>query len=562
MHSPHLLAPFRRVLVAVAVLSVAVNLLLFTSPIYMLQIYDRVVVSRSGPTLIALTVIVAFLLAIAALLEFIRSRILIRASHEFNVASQERIAARSLELKATNPSLANSLQSDADVVRDFVAGNGFVVFLDAPWAPLFVIVCFLIHPLIGAVALAGALAICALTVIYERKTRSTLQDLSAATARERSELRQMLAAHEMLRANGMTAAAIGRWIRMRGTIAEPQMGTADRTGTYATLAKFLRMLLQSAILGVGAWLAIHDEMSAGAIFAASLMMGRALAPVEQAVAQYKLFLSARAAYGRLSRALAPEEPLPKVSLPAPKAAVSIEGGTVFAGQQPILKRATLTVSSGEIVAVIGPSRSGKSTLLRALAGAVPLGEGSVRFDGYRTQEYDAETLGRAVGYLPQRVDLMDGTVAENIGRLASPEWLATEEGSQQVLAAATASGIVEMVARLPSGYETRLGEGCVQLSVGQAQRIGLARALFGPPRFLLLDEPYASLDDQGKVAFFAAILKAKQAGATTVMSLHGDIPAFVDRVVIMQDGAIGRMATIAELRQERDRRTAKLAPVN
>jgi len=524
------------VLLPLAILSITANLLLFTSPLYMMQVYDRVLASRSETTLLALSVIVAFLLAMLGAFEFLRSRILVRMGIRFNEELSPQLfdAAMRAERKAPRSGSGQFLR-DADLVREFMSGPALVILFDAPMAPLFVALAWLLHPWLGIAALGGAVILFSLAVASETSTRKLVAEGGYKAAHAMAEAGFSFQNAEAVRALGMQAAVRQRWLSGREAMLSAQTKASDRAGTILSASKFARYLLQSAILGLGAWLAIHQEISPGMMIAASILMGRALAPVEQAVANWKGFLAARAAYSRLTKLL--EEDVPEACLPGmpnPQGSLTVDQVTVCPprASRPTLRGVTFEVKGGECVAVVGPSASGKSTLVRAVIGLWPVESGSLRMDGYTLDQWEPDVLGRHLGYVPQDIDLFPGTVADNIARLG-------EIDMDAVIKAATSAGLHEAIQRFPEGYGTRVGPGGLPLSGGQRQRIALARALYGQPPLLVLDEPNSNLDAAGEMALMAAIREAKSLGQTVMLTTHKpSLLQVADRILVLADGSV------------------------
>lgn len=525
-------APF----VAAIVFSCFINLLMFISPLYMLQIYDRVLTSRSIATLVGITVLAGALLLVYAALEMIRSRVLVRAGLLFdaNIARPAFDAAHRATLRQPGASQVQGLR-DVDTLREFLTGPGLISFCDAPWLPVFVAAAFLLHPWFGWIALGGSVVIVGLTLLSELAARRQLQAASGANIAALQSAQTSLRNGEVLQAMGMLPALRARWERAHADYLTLQAQASDRAGLLVAATKFVRMLLQIAILGVGAYLAIGREISPGAMIAASILIGRALQPVELAIANWRSFGAARAAYRRIKALFetAGAEPV-RMALPRPEGRLQVSGLVVAAPGTPslILRGVGFELKPGEILAVIGPSAAGKSTLARTLVGVWPAAAGHVRLDGSALADWHPQDLGQHVGYLPQDIELFAGTVAENIARFSAPDDAA-------VIAAARAAGCHEMIQGLPQGYNTPIGEGGLALSGGQRQRLGLARALYGDPRLLVLDEPNSNLDAAGEEALVTALQGLQVRRTTTVIITHKlNILALVDRVLILDAGSV------------------------
>lgn len=536
--SPLLLArsSLSAVLFPTSVFSFVINLLLFVSPLYMMQVYDRVLQSRSGTTLVALTVITVFLLAVYAGFEFVRSRILVRAGIRFDEMIGKPLfdAVADHELVRPRTGAAQFLR-DSDIVREFITGTGIIAFCDAPWMPLFIALCWMLHPLLGLTATIGAVSIFGLALINEQVTRSLAGEAAKVANESMNEASGALRNAEAVRALGMREAMRSRWSGGREAMIAKQAQASDRAGMVIAASKFIRTMLQTAVLGVGAWLAINQKISPGSMMAASILMGRALSPVEMAVGNWKAFLAARASYARLT-ALFEAAPvaLTRPALPEPKGHLTVDGITVIppGATKPTLRNVTFEVGPGDVVAVGGPSAAGKSTLIRSLVGLWPPAGGSLRMDGYTLDQWDSDVLGRHLGYVPQEVDLFSGTVAENIARLG-------ETDMDKVIEAAISAGLHEGIQRLPEGYGTKVGPGGTPLSGGQRQRIALARALYGRPPLIVMDEPNSNLDAAGEEALVSAVLEAKARGAGVVFTTHKpSILRIADRILVLADGAV------------------------
>jgi len=520
----------------VVVFSFFINLLMFVSPLYMLQVYDRVLSSRNELTLVMITILAVSLLVIAAALETIRSRILVRMGAKFDRVAGKDIFATAFRghLKAPGGQNAQPIR-DLDTVREFLTGGGIIAFCDAPWMPIFLAVCFMIHFWIGVIATVGAILIFLLALANEMVTRKHLREASTASIGANQYVTTTLRNAEIIHALGMMGAVTKRWSELHDRALGFQAKASDRGGVLISLSKFVRVALQVAILGGGAYLVLEAEMSAGAMIASSILMGRALQPVEGAVTQWKGFVAARSAYSRLQgmfSALPPESA--RMQLPDPTGAISLEQLIVGppGSRVATLKGVNMEIQPGEVVGVIGPSGAGKSTLARALTGVwAPLG-GHVRFDGADVDNWDPELLGPHIGYLPQDVELFSGTIAENIARF-------TDVDSEAVVAAAKKAGVHEMVLQMQDGYNTRIGEAGRSLSGGQRQRIGLARALYGDPKIIILDEPNSSLDSQGEAALAQALRAAKAEKRTVIVISHRtSLLNEVDKLAIFTGGTL------------------------
>jgi ATP-binding cassette, subfamily C, bacterial len=518
------------------IFSFFLNLLMFVSPLYMLQIYDRVLGTRNLATLGGLTAIAAALLMVWAALETLRSRLLVRAGVLFD----ERFAAPMFKVVYQGILLQPDAVSqqhlrDVDVIREFLTGSGLIAFCDAPWFPVFIGVSFLLHPWFGFIAIFGGSTTLGLALLNEIATRKTLLAASKASMTAGQSAQSTFRNTEVVQAMGMVDALVGRWSRHHAQVLALQAKASDRAGAIVAFTKFFRMFLQTVILGVGAYLAVQHEISAGMMIAASILIGRALQPIELAVANWKGFLGAREAFGRMGRLLALVGAEPeRMSLPRPQGSVSVENIVAGApgGRAPILRGVSFSVGAGELLGIVGPSAAGKSSLARILVGVWPVTAGAVRLDGSDLFHWDPRELGRHLGYLPQDVELFGGTVAENIARF-------DEIDEEAVIAAARLAGCHELIQNLPEGYNTSIGDNGQVLSGGQRQRIGLARSLYRAPSLIVLDEPNANLDAAGEEALLAALQKLKAMGATVILVTHKvNILSIVDKLLILQEGMV------------------------
>lgn len=532
-----------------------INVLLFVSPLYMLQIYDRVLLSRNEGTLVGITVIAAFALVVYAALEMLRSRILVRGGIIFDQKIADPIfdAAHRGTLRKPGGGQETALR-DVDVLREFLTSSGILAFFDAPWTPIFLVACFILHPWFGWIGLIGGALILALTLLNELATRRSIDAASQAAGSAAQQARSTFRNADVLRAMGMLASVRTLWRSRHDEALLFQAHASDRAGILVAATKFVRMFLQTMILGVGAYLAIHREISAGSMIAASIIIGRALAPIELVVANWKGFTAARASYGRLARLVAAEGQEPKrMALPRPQGRIAVDGLSVAAPGTStlILRDVSFAAEPGSVIGVIGPSAAGKSTLVKALTGVLPRFGGTIRIDGSDLDHWDPQILGGAVGYLPQDVELFDGTVAQNIARFA-------HEDEAAIMAAAQTAGCHTLIQGLPDGYNTWIGAGGHVLSGGQRQRIALARALYGAPSFVVLDEPNASLDHAGEAALVNAVAELKRRGATVMIVTHKvSLLTGADQVLVMRDGTVETFGPAARVLEE----VAGLRPV-
>ena len=524
------------VLGSVVIFSFFINLLLFVGPMYMLQIYDRVLSSRSEYTLLMLSLVVVMLFMVYGTLEGVRSRILVRTGVKFNNVLAPTLFDTVFKhaIKVSGGAQGQALR-DMDTVREMLSGSGILAFCDAPWVPIFLAGCFLIHPWLGYLALAGAVFIFILAIVNELLTGKKLREGGAQSIVATSYASSTLKNAEVAQAMGMTGAIKDRWATRHGGMLYCESVASASAGSVLATSKFVRMTVQSAVLGLGAYLALQQEITPGAMIAASIIMGRALAPVEQAVGNWKQFSAARSATQRLQmlfQSIPPDSE--RMSLPDPEGEINVEGVVAAppGSQLAVLKGISFSLSAGETLAIIGPSAAGKSTLARVLVGVWPVAQGAVRLDGSELKHWNKEQLGKHVGYLPQDVELFAGTIAENISRFS-------ETDDEVVIRAAELAGVHEMIQRLPNGYETEIGEGGQALSGGQRQRIALARALFNEPCLIVLDEPNASLDKAGEEALADALRSLKKMKKTVIVISHKpSLLSLVDKILVMHLGTV------------------------
>ena len=524
---------------AVALFSLFANLLMLTGPLYMLQVYDRVLGSGSEETLIALSILVVFLYGVMGILDYTRGRIMARVGARFQEDLDRRVFDAVIRKSAVAPDIkTQSGLADLEAVQRLLTSPVLMAGFDMPWTPVFFAGIFLFHPFLGYLAVGGAVVLVLITLANQMMSREPQGQSTHAGQVAVSMSDQIRNEAEMVQSMGMRDAAFGRWQVARGNALEKQLEAADITGGFSSLTKSLRLFLQSAMLGLGAYLVLQNEMTAGAMIAGSILLGRALAPVELALNQWPLVQRGMRGWDNLSEllgAVAVEKS--RTPLPRPKALLIAKSLTVVppGEKQAALKSVNFEVLPGQAVGVIGPSGAGKSTLARTLTGVwVPAG-GSIRLDAESLDQYDPAVLGKLIGYLPQRVQLFDGTIAENIARLdANPD-------AEKVVAAAKMAAAHEMILELPNGYDTQLSIGQVRLSGGQMQRIGLARALYDDPVIVVLDEPNSNLDNVGSQALNQAIRTMKEQGRSVLIMAHR--PAAIQEcdTLLVLDGGM-RMA--------------------
>jgi len=544
----------RRVLAVVAFFSLIINLLMLVGPIYMMQVYDRVLTSGSIPTLIYLTLAAGALIFVSALLEGARSRILVRLGGRFDELLSGQLFTSLFERDTNKNEGQESNLRDLDQLRGFLTGSGLFFFFDAPWTPIFLAVIFALHPMLFLVAACGAMALLVLALASEVFTRKPLGEATGRLAQAAKFESNVTTNKDTVEAMGMMAGLRERWREQYRDGLYLQSKASDRAGILTSMTKFVRPMLQIAILGTGAYLALNQHISGGAMIAASVMMGRALAPVEGAIGNWRSFILARGAYGRIRDVLtAPKREKTSMPLPKPRGFLSVEKliGGPPAVTKPIVRGVSFGLEAGEALAVIGPSASGKSTLARLLLGVWQPLSGAVRLDGVNTADWNRAELGPHVGYLSQNIELFDGTIAENIARFG-------EIDTNAIITAAERAGVHDMILRLPNGYDTRVGQGGVVLSGGQRQRIGLARAVYGTPSLVILDEPNSNLDAQGEAALISALEDLKSRGTTILVVAHrASIVDVVDKILILRDGMISQFGPRDEVLGQLNRAAAQ-----
>lgn len=530
-----------------------INFLMLIPSFYMLQVYERVLPSNSLMTLAMLTLIMAMLMLTMGALEWVRSRIMVRVSTRLDVLLSPEVYRASFRQALETGGMNTSAQPMGDLtgLRQFMTGNGLFAFFDAPWLPVYIGVMFFFHPWYGWVAVASAIVLLLLALLNEKLTSKALGDANkeymAASLLTTKNLRNA----EVIESMGMLQSLVARWKKRQANVLTLQAVASDWGGLVSSLSKTFRVLIQSLILGLGAYLAIEQEINPGVMIAGSILLGRALAPIDLVIGSWKGFVSARSQYARLNEVLDKVRAEPeRMPLPAPKGSLQVENLLVTApgGRTPIIKGINLSVPAGGVVGVIGPSASGKSTLARALLGVWAPLQGVVRLDGADINNWDKHLLGPYVGYLPQDIELFEGTISENIARFG-------EVDPEKVVQAAQIAGVHNMVLQLPEGYDTVIGATGVNLSGGQRQRIGLARAVYGSPRLIVLDEPNSNLDEAGEQALAGAIQQLKATGATIFIITHrSGILAQVEHLLVLKMGTVvafgPREKVLADLAQQ------------
>lgn len=518
------------------VVSGVVNILALTGSFYMMQVYDRALTSHSLPTLIALSLLTLGLYSTQGALDVLRSQILVRVGAQLDQTIAPLAHKVTMDMPRFGFSSAEAAERgrDVDTLRGFISGQGPIALFDLPWMPVFLIFVYCLHPWLGLMTLGGALVLAALTILTEFLMQKRTASLHRVAVTRASIVDSHTRNSEVIRALGMTGRATDRFERSNREHLDLHTKNNGVTGTFSGLAKVMRMILQSAVLGLGAYLVIRGELSAGSIIAASVASGRALAPVDMVIAQWKAGVAARKSYARLTETLtALGQAAPPVTLPSPTESLKVEKITVTAPTTGtvVLSDVSFELKRGQAVGIIGPSGGGKSSLARALTGVWPTLRGAIRLDEADLEQWAPDVLGGSLGYLPQEVSLLDGTISLNISRL-SPD--GNEQG---ILAAAKAANVHDMIVRMPNGYETELGANGMALSAGQRQRIGLARALFGNPFLVVLDEPNSNLDTEGETALTQAISGIRARGGIAVVIAHRPSAlAACDLVGVIQNG--------------------------
>jgi ATP-binding cassette subfamily C exporter for protease/lipase len=529
-----LFQPLRHILLTLILFSMVLNVLMLAPSLYMLQVYDRVLTSQNKFTLLALTLIILLAYLAIGFIEWIRSSMLVRLSAAMDLTESDRIHAAAFAqtplARSTSPA---QVMQDFSAVRQVVTGSVVLALLDLPWAPLYIALLFVFAWPLGVLAVVGMLLLTVIAIISERVTKEPL----AESGKIASQAAFMLNKHhrhiEIISALGMIPVLGKRWQAQNKEALLLQIQASSKMSKLSALGRYIRLTLQSMTLGMGAFLVLEGNMSGGMMIAGSILLGRALAPVEQLIGSWKQLVSGLAAHQRLQLLLDEEKKTDQpFALPPPKGQISVEGVTVVleAKSEPVLRNIKFSLVVGDTLAVVGPSASGKSTLARTLLGLIAPHTGDVRLDGADIRQWPREKLGQYVGYLPQDIELFEGTVAENIARFQ-------EVDASLIIAAAQLAHVHDMILRLPKGYDTLVGEGGAMLSGGQRQRLALARAVFGQPRFVVLDEPNSNLDDQGDRALAQTLLDLKKQGTTVIVISHRtSILTVVDKMLLLQEG--------------------------
>ncbi|MGY3408361.1 PrtD family type I secretion system ABC transporter [Bradyrhizobium sp. GM5.1] len=530
------LRAYRAALLGIGLISAVINILYLTGSFFMLEIYDRVLPSRSLPTLVGLACIAALLYAFQGFFDLARGRIMVRIGVGLDEALSARVYGALLEMSLRGRPGADALQPlrDLDQIRAFLSGGGPLALFDLPWMPLYLVICFAFHFWIGMAALVGACVLICLAALNEILSRTPAREAVVLGAHRNGLAESSRRNAEVVRAMGMGATISRTWGEINTKFITKQRQAADIAGGLGAISKVLRMLLQSAVLAVGAYLVIQQQSTAGIIIAGSILTARALAPVELAIANWRVFLGARQSWTRLSELLRiVSRADDRTKLSPPSSTLAIENISVVppGSQIVVLQDVTLVLKAGEALGVVGPSASGKSSFVRALVGVWPTFRGKVRIDGAALEQWSADLLGRHIGYLPQDVELFEGTVAQNISRFE------VDPVAEAVVEAAMAAGVHKLILRLPDGYDTQVGEGGTSLSAGQRQRLALARALYKAPFLVVLDEPNSNLDQEGEIALGQAILHVREQGGILVIVAHRpSMLANVDKLLVLSEG--------------------------
>jgi len=527
---------FKRTFVTVGVFSAITNLLALVPSLYMMQVYDRVLGSQNELTLAMLTILMLGAYLLLGGLEMIRSFVLVRVGARFDMQMNKRVYTAAFEqnLKTAGGNAGQSL-SDLTNIRQFLTGNALFAFFDAPWFPFYLIVIFLFQPALGFLAVGGTIVLIILAVVNERVTRDPLKEANSMSISANTLATNNLRNAEVIESMGMLPNLMRRWFKLHTKFLNLQANASHKAGVITSITKFVQLALQSLVLGLGAILVIEGKMSGGMMIAASILVGRAMQPVQQLISVWKSVSGVRSSYDRLVAMLdANPERAVGMTLPKPTGAVSVEGVTASppGGKTPVLRNVSFAIAAGDVLGVIGPSGSGKSTLARLLIGVWPAMVGKVRLDGADIYQWNKAELGPHLGYLPQDIELFAGTIADNIARFG-------EVDSEQVVLAAQRANVHDMILRMPQGYDTPLGDGGAGLSGGQKQRLGLARAMYGDPALLVLDEPNSNLDEAGEAALVQSLKDARARGRTIVLITHRmSAISVTTKLLLLREGAV------------------------
>ena len=539
------LTAYKRAFFNIGLFSAVINLLMLAPALYMLQVYDRVLASGNQMTLLMLTLMILGLFGLMGALEWVRSQVVIRLGTQMDMRLNQRVydAAFEAQLRTGNPAAGQAL-NDLTSLRQFATGNALFAFFDAPWFPVYLLVIFMFNPWLGLLALGGAVVLMLLAWVNQRVSQGPLKAASELSVEATRQASAHLRNAEAIEAMGILDTLRGHWLAQHTAFLVQQNLASEKTATVSAWSKGVRLALQSLVLGLGALLAVQGQITAGMMIAGSILMGRVLSPIDQLIGVWKQWSSARLAYQRLEALLHAHPPRPvRMALPAPRGELAVEQ---LSASAPGTRRATLTnlsfsLPAGHVLGVIGPSGCGKSTLARLLVGVWQPLAGKVRLDGAELSQWDKQQLGPHLGYLPQDIQLFAGTLAQNIARFA-------EVDADKVLAAAQLAGVHQMILQLPEGYDTCLGEGGAGLSGGQKQRIGLARALYGLPALIVLDEPNANLDEAGEQALLQAISQLKKLKRTLIVITHKpNVLSLTDQLLILREGQLQAFGPTAKV---------------
>ena len=554
------LTAYKRAFFNIGLFSAVINLLMLAPALYMLQVYDRVLASGNLMTLLMLTLMILGLFALMGALEWVRSQVVIRLGTQMDMRLNQRVydAAFEAQLRTASPAAGQAL-SDLTRLRQFATGNALFAFFDAPWFPVYLFVIFMFSPWLGLLALGGAVVLMLLAWINQRVSHGPLKAASEWSVEATQQASAHLRNSETIEAMGMLDTLRERWLAQHIAFLTQQNLASEKTATVSAWSKGVRLALQSLVLGLGAWLAVQGQITAGMMIAGSILMGRVLSPIDQLIGVWKQWSSARLAYQRLEALLQAYPPRPRrMALPAPTGELSVEqlGACAPGTRRATLANLSFALPAGQVLGVIGPSGCGKSTLARLLVGVWQPVTGKVRLDGADLSQWDKHQLGPHLGYLPQDIQLFAGTIAHNIARFA-------EVNADKVLAAAQMAGVHELILQLPQGYDTVLGDSGAGLSGGQKQRIGLARAVYGLPAVIVLDEPNSNLDDAGEQALLQAITRLKTLKRTLILITHKpNVLTLTDQLLILRDGqlqAFGPTASVLAAPASGQARPAKPA---
>lgn len=548
---------------SVGFFSLFVNALMLVPTFYMIQVSGRVVPSSSTSTLIMLTLIMTVLMLTLGSLEWVRSRIMVRISNRLDALLGRDVYRASFKKALSSGGMDASAQSlnDLTSLRQFLTGNGLFAFFDAPWLPIYTVVMFLFHPWFGWMTVGAAIILVVLAFLNQRFTGKALAEANQQSITATLQTTKNLRNAEVIESMGMLDTLMARWTTRQRRVLALQSYASDKGGIITSISKTFRTWAQSIMLALGAYLVITHEVNPGLMMAGSLLLGRALSPIDQMIGSWKGFVAARVQYGRLNDTLEKLNAEPqRMALPDPEGHIHVENLVVAppGAKAAVIRNISFVTPAGSIVGIVGPSAAGKSTLARALLGIWPPQHGTVRLDGADISAWDKQKLGPHLGYLPQDIELFEGTISDNVARF-------TKVDSENVVLAARIAGVHEMILQLPDGYDTVIGSEGINLSGGQRQRIGLARAIYGSPRLIVLDEPNSNLDDVGERALAVALQKIKETGATVfIISHRPSILSRLDRIMVMAGGTItmygAREQVIAELAQQQAKTQQRVAP--